>query len=119
MASSSARVALVWILEKFLHRVVKHWKRLSREVVESPSPVASKKCLDVTAGDMVSGEHSGGAGLTAGLDDLKSLFNHNGSVILWYYPQMRDNPNSDLKHSSVLSDFLVVSSIGNNISGFC
>lgn len=27
-------------------------------------------------------------GLTVGLD-LKSLFNHNGSVILWYYPDER------------------------------
>lgn len=45
---------LDWIQEKFLHRVVKHWNRLSRDVVESPSPEVSKKsCLDVAPGDLV------------------------------------------------------------------
>lgn len=50
MASSSARGGIDWI---FLHRVVKHWNILSREVVESPSPGVVRKCLDVAPEGMV------------------------------------------------------------------
>lgn len=55
----------------FSETVMRHWNRLPKDMVESPSLEAFKNGVDVALKDMVSGH--GGGGLAVGLDDLSGL----------------------------------------------
>ena len=74
MASSCTRGDSGWILGKIYsqERVMRHWYRLPREGMESPSLEAVKKCGDVALRDTVSGH--GGDGLMVEHGDLSGLF---------------------------------------------
>lgn len=52
MPSSCSGRELDWVLGKnhFVERVVKHWNRLAREVVQSPSPELLTRCVDGALG---------------------------------------------------------------------
>lgn len=54
MAFPLGKVRIKYQKQFFPDRVVRHWKKLLREVVELLSLEVSKSCLDVALGDIVS-----------------------------------------------------------------
>ena len=64
----------------FSERVVRCWRRLLRELVESPSLEVFKNHVNVALRDVVWSSHR--HGLMVELDDLSGLPDLNGSMIL-------------------------------------
>ena len=68
-AWSNVALSLIYVFYfTFILLLVKYWKKLTREVVESPSLEVFKKHGDVAVRDMISGHR--GDGLMVGLRDL-------------------------------------------------
>lgn len=53
--------------------MVRHWNKLLREVMKSPSLDMVKRCLNVAFEHMVQDDY-GGAGLVVAVNDLEDLF---------------------------------------------
>ena len=64
----------------FSERAVKHWNRLPREVVESPSPEVFKKCVCIPERQVLVGMVVMGCWLEQMI--LEVFSNLNGSMIL-------------------------------------
>ena len=63
----------------FSGRAARHWHRLPREVVQSPSLEVFQSPVDVALRDVVSGD--GGVGVVVGLGYLRDLFQHDSMIV--------------------------------------
>jgi len=69
--------------QNITQRVVMHWNRLPKEVVDAPSLEAFKARLDVALGSLVCGWRPCPQ---QGSWNCTILFNPGHSLILWYHP---------------------------------